>query len=113
MNPFRHLNAEQEEAHMRAAAARNPHRHRIDAIRAEMKVLSTELGTLMTEEEKGSSLLLWLTKAEESREQVQSLDNQALCVLAIETIGANLRWGEIEEACFDAMLERLGYEYTD
>lgn len=104
---YLNLNAEQSEAHMKAAAERNPNRDRIAAIRAQMKVLSAELSPLLTDDEMGRSVMAWMARVDEAEQQVKGLTNQELGSLCIERIWGNL--GDLDMAILDELLRRAGY----
>lgn len=103
------FNAEQIEAQCESAHKSNPNLKRIEEIRYEIKKLAKELSLLITDDEKYLNVLNWFANTNEKNAAASLMSNQELgshlILVFYQYIGNGM-----DEAIFNEMLNRLGYE---
>lgn len=107
------LNPEQLEAHRDAARAANPNTLRINELRAQTAALSTEILSLMSEQEKYCNLMMALSASFDSRVAAVSLMSNHEIAEHLYSLFIDQTRNEVDEAVLSEAMTRLGWEPAD
>lgn len=107
------INHEQVEAHKEAARLRNPHLNRIESLRAQIKALSDEMSSLISDEEKYYNLLTFLSTDFDSRVAAVKVMTDAELADHLGELFFQHTKTEVDEAILMETLDRLGHAPSD
>jgi len=94
------------------AANKNPNKERIDAIHLEMRALSTELHSLLSETEKYCNLMLALANFDHKDKAASFMSNEEICSHMISLFEEHTQ-NDMDRAILDEALARLGWPFEE